>query len=82
MLKKMIGDILYMSYKSYPTRCPKCNYKIVYNTKSNGAPYLMCSNSKCTWKEWNVPDSVMDDYECYISDFDLDLIDLFNRMED
>lgn len=42
----------------------------------------MCPNSKCTWKEWNVPDSVMDDYEGYISDFDLDLIDLFNHMED
>ena len=36
----------------------------------------MSSNSNCNWVEWNVPDSVMNDYEGYISDYDCYLIDL------
>lgn len=71
-----------MSFNIYPTKCPKCKFQVVYNTKSNGAPYLMCSNSKCDWVEWNVPDSVMNNYEGYISDYDCALIDLFNHMDD
>ena len=71
-----------MSFNVYPTRCPKCNYKIVYNTKLNWAPYLMCLNSNCDWNKWDVPESVMDDYDAYVSNYDCELIDLFKHMED
>lgn len=73
----MSKGVFNMSYNIYPVRCPKCNYKIMYNTRSNGAPYLMCPNSKCNWVEWNVPDTVMNDYDAYISDYELNCIITF-----
>lgn len=71
-----------MSRNAYPTRCPLCNCIINYNNKSNGAPFLMCSNKSCGWRDWTAPDAVMDDYPPYISDEDYDLIDKFNNLED
>ena len=42
----------------------------------------MCPNSNCDWNKWDVPESVMDDYDAYVSNYDCELIDLFKHMED
>jgi hypothetical protein len=41
----------------------------------------MCPNKSCDWVQWNVPDSVMDDYEVYISDYETEGIYKFYENE-
>lgn len=68
--------------KSFGRLAVKKGKKIEYNVKQNGAPYLMCHNSLCDWVKWNVPESVMNDYDGYISDRESELIDMFNHLDD
>ena len=71
-----------MSYTTCPTRCPLCNYRVVYHIKRDGSPYLRCLNGDCIWRKWDVPDTVMKNYDAYISDYEYELIEKFHQMDD